>query len=475
MPGTPAVASTAPIVAVTEADVVEVDLAQQHTLAHGNAHLTYEGLDLRADELSADRATGDVEASGHLTITQQSRHMTGASIHYNLNTGIGSLKGARVMEQGVIITGEELTFAPDKIVARHAQFTTCNEPEPHYAFAADEITLTAQQTERGKPPKSGRLTMDHARVMFHHRPLFRLPKYSVSVGDIGKKNATPLPTTGFSRADGPFTTFTYSLGKQDSGWFGGFTYRYTTFRGIRGSLLANAPVGPAHLTFGYYRRQDPGDREIEPDDLEASTRRVIVNREPEYGIIMPERRLNRMLSLDVSWLAGSYSEREQPRVPERAAADRTSLNVLLKIAPYRISPRIELSHAIGWRRSTYSPGDEFRVRLYRHSLTYHASARLQLKLSHVTRDSSGATPFLFDGISFRREIIGEVRYVVNPAWRLRFVDYYDPEANRARDMIVEATRTAHCLEYTLGWRKERGTFYIGFGIAPPAEGGQSPP
>jgi hypothetical protein len=35
-------------------------------------------------------------------------------------------------------------------------------------------------------------------------------------------------------------------------------------------------------------------------------------------------------------------------------------------------------------------------------------------------------------------------------------------------MIVEATRTAHCLEYTVGWRKDRGTFYVGFGLAPPA-------
>ena len=75
-----------------------------------------------------------------------------------------------------------------------------------------------------------------------------------------------------------------------------------------------------------------------------------------------------------------------------------------------------------------------------------------------------------DGRLFRREIVGEVDWVISKAWRVRFVDYYDPEVERARDMIVEATRTAHCLEYTLGWRKERGTFYIGFGLAPPTTG-----
>jgi hypothetical protein len=146
---------------------------------------------------------------------------------------------------------------------------------------------------------------------------------------------------------------------------------------------------------------------------------------------------------------------------------------MLRGAPYRISPSLELSHAIGWRRSDYSPGDDYSVRLFRHSLDFRASPRLRLRLSHVTRLDSGETPFLFDGIGPRREIVGEINWVANRAWRLRFVDYYDPETDRVRDMVLEATRTAHCLEYTVGWRKERGAFYIGFGLAPPSA--QEPP
>ncbi len=454
-------------VAVTEADVVEINLIGERTRARGNAHLTYEGIDLRADEVVANRTTGELEANGHLVVIQQARRLTGSSISYNLHTGIGTLKHARATEQGVIIIGEELSLAPDKIVARHAQLTTCNDPEPHYAFKANQITLTARQITPGKPPKAGRLTLDRARVTYHGRALFTVPRYSVSVGDLGKKESTPLPTTGFSRADGPFTTIGYTLGTPESKWSGRFSYRYTTLRGIRGYMVASAPLGPTEFTFGYHRRQDPGDREIEPDDLEASTKSVLVNREPEYGVILPELQFNKRLSLQASWLTGRYSERLQDGLVERAQADRTSLTVLLKSAPYRISPSVELSHAIGWRRSTYSPGDQFTVKLYRHSIAWRASPKLRLKLSHVTRDDSGETPFLFDGIPFRREIIGEVGLVVNPAWRMRFVDYYDPETSRARDMLVEATRTAHCLEYTIGWRKERGAFYIGFGLAPP--------
>ena len=463
-------AATTPEAVITEADVVDIELAREQTHASGQAHLWYGDFELAADELSADRLTGAVEASGHLLVTQRGRQLSGDSLNYNLQTGVGSLKHARVVEQGIVITGDELSLSPEKIVAHHAQFTTCDAPAPHYAFAAGEITLTAQQVAPGQPPKSGRLSLDHARFLYHGRSLFVLPRYSVSVGDIGKKDSTPFPTTGWSRADGPFTTISYSLGQPDSRLYGGFTYRYTTFRGIRGAMLLNAPAGPGSLTFGYYRRQDPGDRDIEPDDLEATTASVLVNREPEYGVVIPEQRLGKSLSLQASWLAGSYSERMQDGLVERAAADRTSLNLILRTAPYRVSPSVELSHALGWRWSDYSTGDEFRVLLYRHSIALQVSPRLQLKLSHVTRRDSGETPFLFDGILFRREIIGEVDWTISKAWRVRFVDYYDPEVERARDMIVEATRTAHCLEYTLGWRKERGTFYIGFGLAPPVVG-----
>ncbi len=460
-----------PPAAVTEADAVEVDLIRQRTHAVGNATLSYGSMALHADEISADRTSGEVEASGHLAITQQSRRLTGVSLRYNLNTSVGSLEEARVVEQGVFITGQKLTFAPDRIVARDAQFTTCSDDKPHYAFAASDITLTAQQATPSRPPMGGRLTLDHARIMYHGRKLFSLPKYSVSVGDIGKKDTTPLPTTGFSRADGPFTSFMYALGSPDSGWYGGLNYRYTTFKGIRASLLGNAPLGPARLTLGYYRRQDPADREIEPDDLTATTSKVLVNREPEYGIVMPERGLGRHLALDVSWLSGRYREILQDGLVEHAKADRDSVNLLVKILPYHISRSVQLSHAIGWRHSSYSTGDEFDIRLYRNSIDWRANPRLRIKLSHVTRDTEGATPFFFDGVSFPREIVGEFRYVVSPAWRLRFADYYDPDRSRSRDMIIEATRTAHCLEYTLGWRKERGTFYVGFGIAPPAAAG----
>jgi hypothetical protein len=38
------------------------------------------------------------------------------------------------------------------------------------------------------------------------------------------------------------------------------------------------------------------------------------------------------------------------------------------------------------------------------------------------------------------------------------------------DIILSATRTVHCLDYTVGWRKARGALFFGIGITPPSTG-----
>ncbi len=462
--GRPALAAGPVSSATVEADRVEVDLANETTHASGNARLRYQGFELRADDLKADRVTGEVCASGHLHIIQGNRVMFGESLTYNLNSEEGALQGARALEQGVVITGEEIRLSPQEVVARNAQFTTCDRPDPHYAFAAERITLTAEEAPPGRPPRSGRLSLKKGKVLYRGRSVLPVPGYTVRVGDVGTGKGNPTPTFGFSDDDGPYVSIGYTLGDPERPLSGDFSYRYTTSRGIRGHIRAWRTTGPTELTLGYFRRQDPADRHIEPDDLEANLADVLVNREPEYGVVLPAYRVGRLFTLEAGWLAGTYTEYEPDGIEELARADRSSIVILARSNQYRVSRSVSFSHAIGWRRSKYSPGDDLTVRLFRTTADMRLSPRLDLELSHVTRRESGETPFLFDGVGPNRELIADAAWTVSPAWRLRLVEYYDLENNETRDIILEVTRTAHCLEYTVGWRSERGAVYAGLGL-----------
>ncbi|MBE9566303.1 MAG: hypothetical protein IMF16_06115, partial [Proteobacteria bacterium] len=275
-----------------------------------------------------------------------------------------------------------------------------------------------------------------------------------------------LPVTGINRDDGPYASISYHAGDPEEAAAADIGYRYTTLRGIRGHLRARTKLGPLELGARYVRREDPADRELRPNDMEAVLADVLVNRTPEYGVFLPELPLTRRLVLSAEWLRGNYSERVPDEEEARAEGDRAATGVLISSVPYAVFPAVTLSHAVGWRRSIYSPGDRYRVRYYRHSVDLAPAGNMRLALSYITRRGSGETPFLFDQVEVGRELLTDVRWRFGPQWRCRVVDAIDLEARETHDMIVSLTRTIHCLEYTLGWRQARGSVFFGVGIAP---------
>jgi len=452
--------------AAVDADLVVLDLDRGVIQAEGNAALSYHDLLLHSDHLTADQGTGDVEAAGDLSLVQSHRRLQGELLQYNVRTDRGVLTKARVEEQGIVIKGERIELSPQKLVAHDAQFTTCDLPDPHYAFTAGLISLTAERSVPGKPPESGRLTLSRARLTYHHRRLFSLPNYSVAVSRIHEPRNTPFPVTGFSREDGPFGSVSYTLGKPEAKTLADLSYRYTTYRGIRGHLRFRQDLGRAELVAGYIRREDVADEDLHPDQIEYSAQSVLVNRAPEYGIRLPELAIGRSLTLHGEWLRGAYSERYSRVVETRARADRDSMTALLSTAPYSPIRGLTLSHAIGWRHSSYSPGDALTIRFYRHSLDLKPTRNADLSLAYITRRGSGESPFLFDSIGIGRELLADAGFRLNPAWRVRVEELYDLSRRETRDMGFSLTRTAHCLDYTIGWRKSRGSFFFTIGLAP---------
>ena len=126
---------------------------------------------------------------------------------------------------------------------------------------------------------------------------------------------------------------------------------------------------------------------------------------------------------------------------------------------------------MGVRQTVYSPGDALTVGYLRLTTALSRSDIEGLSLSYIRRVSAGSSPFVFDRVDVADELRVDVRHRLNPAWRFQVIDRYDLERRMVKDMEVSATRTAHCLEYTVGWRKLRGSFFIGIGLAPmpPAE------
>lgn len=451
---------------LTAATVVTLDLARNTAEAVGNATLVHGDTTLRAEHITANRATGQVEATGGLTLMQGGRRLTGRTLEYNVTRQEGTLTQARAQEQGVTIQGERIDFSPTKLVAHNALFTTCDLPAPDYAFVAGEITLTATRTGPDGRPIGGRVSFRRARVMFHGRTLLRLPSYSMTVGQIEQRSVSLLPVAGYSRLDGPYLAFAPPIFQRERGLSADLDLRLGSRRGLRGFVDIHDPVGAARAYLRYSVEEDVSEGDLATDRITPGLADVLVDRKPEVGVLLADRRIGRSLHLWAQAAVGSYTEEEVSGPPETVSASRTMALALVVVDPYPVSGRVSLSHGLGYRFSSYSVGESLGVLYMRNSVTYRASRDNALTLSYTFRSSAGETPFQFDEVDVPSELRADLRYRLSPRWSTHVVDIYDLEENRTRDMLLSLTRTVHCLDYTIGWKKLHNSFFVGITLAP---------
>ncbi len=440
------------------------------TLEHvwGHAVLRSGLLILNADDITANHRTGDVLASGHLALTHGLRRMTGEHLTYNLNTQRGTMLQAFVWERGVIIRGERMDFTPHQIVAQHASFTTCPYPAPHFAIQAERITFTESSTPRaGELPTGGHVELHHGSVWFHGKRRFTLPDYTFAVGDLQQQRAALFPTAGSGSGDGPYVSWLHhfgTLGARDSAEL---NLRFTQRRGIRGFFEADRTIPSGDLYFDYMRRQSLGDLEPATNQIIGSTAAVLVNREPEFGARLRSRPLNNEYTLTGDFAVGQYSEMNSEATKVLASARiGPPCSAVINSKPHVVQPHLALDYAVGGHEAVYSTNQSITVSFLRGTADYAWNRQDHFALSYIDRGSWGNTPFLWDRVDMPQELRGDLYWKVNPAWRLRVVERYDLEDDRTHDLLISATRTAHCLDYTIGWRKQNGDFFIAVNLVP---------
>jgi lipopolysaccharide export system protein LptA len=76
---------------VADADSVEFDREQNVITGSGNAVVRYKDAKLTADKITVYMETGDAYAEGNVSLFQDGQFLTGKTIHYNFQSGQGSI------------------------------------------------------------------------------------------------------------------------------------------------------------------------------------------------------------------------------------------------------------------------------------------------------------------------------------------------------------------------------------------------
>lgn len=142
-PGVSAPAAELPV--TLEADRLSYQADGEVYAATGQVLMEQGAFSLRAEELILETVIQDLSATGQVRVGQQGNELYGESIRYNLTTGEGSLRQARIFlgDKNFHLSGSSVAkVGPDTYRVEDGRFTTCDGEIPDWEFAAEQVEVT---------------------------------------------------------------------------------------------------------------------------------------------------------------------------------------------------------------------------------------------------------------------------------------------------------------------------------------------
>jgi len=444
------------------ADQISYSESEQ-ACAQGNVRLYYQQVEIFADSLLWDPRTGQVTANGNVKVVSADRALAGDTLSYNLASDTGEMLPAKGQFRDLFLRAKRIEILPDRMIAHDARMTTCELERPHYQIFTRRATIYLARKEGRTTPQE--VQIQSAGLEFHGRRLLSLPPFRISLtGEPGTGRSLPLPYPGYSGADGPFLGYRWGRAWPGDKFSLGLDSRFTRDRGTRAALYARYALTKNDLLqVAVSRKEDLRERFLGPREIDTGLAKVLIDRRPELALQSGPRRAAKGLRWEVNTSAGRYREE-----PTEVSSDRIATTGRLLLGPFPSGRSVQLSGAAAYRVSFYDDDDKSEIFYNRMTVSAVSSRDFNLALSLVGRHAAGSTPFLFDRVDLSRELAGEVGLPAGKHWRVKLLNRYDLQRHQNRDIGVDVTYRAHCLDYSLGWRKNRGFFQFGVGLALPA-------
>lgn len=170
-------------------------ISERETVITGNAELRRYGMVLRADEIRYQQVDDVLDAQGHVFMLRDGNTYNGPSLHYQLDTGEGTLgpgeftlteTGGHAQAQATQMEG------PDVLRFIQARYSTCPRGDDSWYLQADEIGV--DRTE-------GVGEARHAAIHFKGLPILASPYFRFPVND-QRRSGFLTPAFGVSSSRG---------------------------------------------------------------------------------------------------------------------------------------------------------------------------------------------------------------------------------------------------------------------------------
>ncbi|HEU4414805.1 MAG TPA: LPS assembly protein LptD [Candidatus Angelobacter sp.] len=246
-------------------DAQECDKVGTVYTLRGNVSINSVEYDFHADTATYDSATGDVTATGNVSLDggRRDMHITATEAAYNIRSRTGKLyqvhgsTGARFKGRTVTLTSSSpITFTgkmveqtgPDEYILHQGSVTSCELPHPKWTFHASRIILRVGTSAR----------VYNTTFRLKGVPVLYLPYAAPPVERLGRASGFLIPNIGTSNTKGTVIgdSFYWAINRSMDATIGG---EYLSKRGwaLQESFRAR-PSENSSLNFSYFGVLDRG-------------------------------------------------------------------------------------------------------------------------------------------------------------------------------------------------------------------------
>ena len=234
-------------------DAHECEQAGKVYTLRGDVQIQFADYTFHGDLVTYDSATGDVTATGHVSLDGGRRdiHISGSEGSYNLHSQTGKFydvrgsTGARFKGRSVTLTSSSpLSFTgklveqtgPDEYVLHHGSVTSCELPRPKWTFTAAKIIMKVGVSAH----------VYNTTFRLKGVPVFYLPYASPPVERLGRESGFLIPNFGTSNTKGTVVgdSFYWAINRSMDATLGG---EYLSKRGL--GLQENYRYRPSESSF----------------------------------------------------------------------------------------------------------------------------------------------------------------------------------------------------------------------------------
>lgn len=447
---------------VVRADNEEYNLENQQFIAEGNAVVTYKDVTLKADTITGNSWTGDIEAHGNVSFLRKESTLTGESFTYNFKTEKGLANDASATLNNIQYRGKEFKSELNRYTVTGSRFTTCDREKPHYYMSARELII--------EPDK--KLTARDVSIVFFGKRILNVPKYTIN---LDKKNPseTKLPPIGISGHYGIFTSYEFDISHEPR-TVGALELRLSTEYTFQGGLMYDRIAGrPIFLRATSYQPFYGGTRSgltisklpevgarFHSGEAAESFENPRNSINLSAGTINPLRfkRDNRKMNYVSEVGFGKFTQ-----YPDDKTSERMDARAIAWLDPVAIDSKTVISPGIGIRLSHYSTGDDYTDLGLSLALARRLGSDSYASITYATHSVSGSTPFEFDAVELTDELHGLLRLHAGD-YAIELGGRYDLNNKEFFDKEISIARRFHCIEPKITFKNRFKEFSIGIGL-----------